>query len=153
MTCWRLVKERRVGTVLSGEGARLFGGRWNHPGASIVYTSSSLSLVALEVFVHLHRHEANLQFRAFQLSIPDSSIEVLVNVDLPHAWRSSPSPDSCKAIGSAWASSKRSLALVVPSIIVPQETNILLSTDHPLFKRVRITDEHEFGFDELQRTS
>jgi RES domain-containing protein len=47
------------------------------------------------------------------------------------------------------ASSKRSLALAVPSIIVPQETNILLSTDHPLFKRVRITDEHVFGFDEL----
>ncbi|MBU3680075.1 MAG: RES domain-containing protein [Candidatus Kapabacteria bacterium] len=148
MTCWRLVKERRAENVLSGDGSRLFGGGWNHPGQSIVYASSSLSLAALEVFVHLHGHEVNLRFRAFQLSMPDNAVEVITTEDLPDGWRSSPSTDECKAIGSAWALSQRSLALAVPSIIVPQETNILLSTNHPLFKRVRITSEHAFAFDE-----
>lgn len=148
MLCWRHVKERRADKVLSGDGSRLFGGRWNHPGSSIVYASSSLSLAALEVFVHLHGHEANLPFRVIQLDVPDNSIEVLTADNLPDGWRSSPARDSCKAVGSAWAASKRSLALVVPSIIVPQETNLLLSTQHPLFKRIRITSDHELAFDE-----
>lgn len=148
MLCWRLVKERRADKVLSGDGSRLFGGRWNHPGSSIVYTSSSLSLAALEVFVHLHGHEANLRFRAIQFDIPDNSIEVLTADNLPDGWRSSPAPDACKEIGSTWARSQRSLALVVPSIIVPQETNILICVDHPQFKRIMVSSTEEFVFDE-----
>lgn len=148
MTCWRLVKSRRAGQVLSGDGARLFGGRWNHAGSRIVYASSTLSLAALEVFVHLHGHEANMSFAAVQLSIPNDAVEVLSRSDLPNGWRSSPAPDACKDLGSMWARSQRSLALIVPSIIVPQETNILICVDHPLYKRVKVSSTDEFVFDE-----
>ncbi len=148
MICWRLVKSRRADQVLSGDGARLFGGRWNHPGARIVYASSTLSLAALEVFVHLHGHEANMRFAAVQLSIPDDAVVVLSRSGLPDGWRSSPAPDTCKEIGSTWARSQRSLALIVPSIIVPQETNILICVDHPQFKRVKVSSTEEFAFDE-----
>lgn len=148
MTCWRLVKSRRADQVLSGDGARLFGGRWNHAGSRIVYTSSSLSLAALEVFVHLHGHEANMSFAAVQLSIPDDAVEVLSRTELPNGWRSSPAPDACKDLGSTWAWSQRALTLIVPSIIVPQETNILISVDHPLYKRVKVSSTEEFVFDE-----
>lgn len=133
MTCWRLVKSRRADQVLSGDGARMFGGRWNHPGSRIVYASSTLSLAALEVFVHLHGHEAHMSFTAVQLIIPDDAVEVLSRSHLPHGWRSSPAPDACKDLGSMWARSQRSLGLIVPSIVVQQEINILICVDHPQF--------------------
>src|SRR4051812_18031854 len=49
---WRIVKEKHARTAFSGEGARIFGGRWNSPGISIVYCSEHLSLAALEILVH-----------------------------------------------------------------------------------------------------
>ena len=68
----RICKTRHLATALSGEGARLNGGRWNSPGLPAVYTSSSLSLATLEVLVHLEDPEllANL-FSWFPLEIPD----------------------------------------------------------------------------------
>lgn len=148
MTCWRLVKSRRADQVLSGDGSRMFGGRWNHPGSRIVYASSTLSLAALEVFVRLHGHEASMSFAAVQLSIPDDVVEDLSRTELPNGWRSSPAHDACKDLGSTWARTQRSLALIVPSIIVPQETNILICVDHPLYKRVKVSSTEEFVFDE-----
>ena len=50
---WRLVHARYVAHTFDGEGARLYGGRWNSPGRPAVYTVGSLALAALEVLVHL----------------------------------------------------------------------------------------------------
>ena len=52
-TVWRITPARHAGHAFNGEGARLWGGRWNHPGAALVYCSSALSLAVLEYFVHL----------------------------------------------------------------------------------------------------
>ena len=40
-------------TKLDGEGARIYGGRWNHPGHPLVYAAESRSLAILETRVHL----------------------------------------------------------------------------------------------------
>ena len=48
------VPEAHAATALIGEGARLNGGRWNSPGTTVVYTSGSLALAALENLVHLN---------------------------------------------------------------------------------------------------
>ena len=147
MLCWRLIKQRRKGDVLSGEGSRLFGARWNHPGVSIVYAATSLSLAALEVFVHLDRKEADLQFIAVELYVPDTSAEIIHIDSLPLGWRNTPSIDSCKELGSTWAREQRSLVLSVPSIIIPQERNILLACDHTEMSRVKVNAMHKFTFD------
>ena len=55
---WRLVKARHAAGAFDGEGARLHGGRWNSRGARVVYVSSSRSLAALELLVHLEIAEA-----------------------------------------------------------------------------------------------
>lgn len=147
MLCWRLIKQRRKGDVLSGDGSRLYGARWNHPGVSIVYAATSLSLAALEVFVHLDRKEADLQFLAVELHVPDASTEVIHVESLPRGWRNTPSIESCKDLGSTWAREQRSLILAVPSIIIPQEQNILLACDHTEMSRVKVNAMHKFTFD------
>jgi len=52
-TGWRIVKTRFVQQAFDGEGARLYGGRWNSPGVKMIYTSESLALAALEILAHL----------------------------------------------------------------------------------------------------
>jgi hypothetical protein len=39
-TTWRIVKRRYASSAFDGEGARLYGGRWNSPGTPVVYSSS-----------------------------------------------------------------------------------------------------------------
>ena len=48
-TVWRITTRRFVESAFSGEGARLFGGRWNRPGQPLVYTAESRSLALLEM--------------------------------------------------------------------------------------------------------
>ena len=49
---WRLIKAKHADEAFAGEGARLWGGRWNSKGVRVVYTAASLSLATLEVMVH-----------------------------------------------------------------------------------------------------
>ena len=49
---WRIVKEKHAATAFSGEGARIFEGRWNSTGVPVVYCSENLALAALEILVH-----------------------------------------------------------------------------------------------------
>jgi len=53
LICFRLVDEDYLESAFSGDGARLYGGRWNAPGVAMVYTAQSLSLAQLELLVHL----------------------------------------------------------------------------------------------------
>ena len=53
VVAWRIFKPKHEATAFTGEGARLYGGRWNSKGTSMVYAASSQSLAALELLVHL----------------------------------------------------------------------------------------------------
>jgi len=50
-------------------------------------------------------------------------------------------------IGTNWAASGRSLALVVPSAVMSEEKNILLNPDHERWAEVRISSPIEYRFD------
>jgi len=51
LTVWRLVTARFADTAFSGDGARLYGGRWNRKGVPLVYAAGSQSLAMLEMLV------------------------------------------------------------------------------------------------------
>ncbi len=145
---WRLVKERQTTDAFTGKGARLYGGRWNYEGISVVYTGGNLSLSALEQFVHLGTEDIHLRFVYFRLEIPDNvRVEVVKSNALPPNWREEPAPDSTKDIGTRWVEASRSAVLRVPSIIVPVEYNYALNPHHPDFGLIRITDPKPFSFD------
>lgn len=145
---WRLSKRKHITSALSGIGAREAGGRWNAEGTALVYTSASLALAALELFLHLPRAFAKLDFVAFRIEIPeDVPVESLTPEYLPPNWRQQPPPDSTQAIGSRWATASTSAVLQVPSVLVPAESNYLLNPAHPDFRRIIVADPESFTFD------
>ena len=81
---WRIVKGRLTSTAFDGEGARLFGGRWNSRGTRVFYTSATQSLEALEILVHPNP-PVRFQFAVIGIAFDDALVETLT--DLPSKWR------------------------------------------------------------------
>jgi RES domain-containing protein len=145
---YRLVKDRYAAQAFDGKGARLGGGRWNSKGVAVVYAADSIAPAALELLVHLHRHEILSRYRLFGLDIPDEDLLSLDPRDLPPDWRADPAPTSTARIGDGWAASRESLALAVPSVLVPTQQNVLINPAHSRFEHTLETVEaEEFRFD------
>ena len=134
---------------LSGEGARLYGGRWNPPGVSVAYTSASLALASLELFVHLNRDDRPPDLVSAAAEIPDDVTTTRIEPkDLPGDWRKYPAPSELQEIGRSWIHEGKSAVLRVPSVVVPDEYNYLINPSHPHFRRIVIHPVEPFAFDE-----
>ena len=136
---YRLVKRKRLAQAFDGEGAKLYGGRWNSKGNACVYCAGSESLALLEVLVHLGnaavaQHYAMLELQIAEEHIPNARLDTL-----PPDWRDEPAPPATASFGDAWLASSDSLALAVPSVIIPRESNYLLNVRHPAFATVVAT--------------
>jgi len=141
---WRIVKEKHAATAFNGDGARLNGGRWNSLGTSVVYTSGSMALAALESLVHLNP-PVTFKLVAIPIEFDDALIEELA--ELPADWREEPPPLATKEIGDLWIQGWRSAVLKLPSVIIPSEPNYLLNPAHPDFKKIGIGRSNHFSFD------
>ena len=146
-SAWRIVLPARAADAFSGEGARRFGGRWNSPGAAVVYASEHASHAALEILVHFQPITPRARFAAFRLDFPDTLITRIPAAELPAGWRGSPPGPDTMQLGDAWLRAGRSAVLAVPSAIIPVETNFLLNPAHPDFRRIRIAKPEPFTFD------
>ena len=121
---WRLCRARRG--AFHGEGARLYGGRWNLRGTPVVYASATASPAALEHFVNLDVDEAPRDLVLVSAHVPKGvSVEVIKIEDLPNDWRSTPAPEALARIGTDWAHARRTAVLSTPSAVVPPERNDL----------------------------
>lgn len=141
---WRIVKEKHASTAFSGEGARLYGGRWNSPGTGVVYTSGSKALAALESLVHLNP-PVIFKCVAIPIEFDDALVEKLTA--LPLDWTEKPPPPANMEIGDLWAKAARSAVLELPSAIIPGEPNYLLNPAHPDFNKIAIGKPEPFSFD------
>lgn len=146
VSAWRIVKAKYATSASDGLGSRRFGGRWNSPGISVVYTASSLSLCALENLVHLIQ-PVNMEYVSIRMEFDMSLVEVLAMADLPPDWNGAPPPPSTQAVGNKWVIESRSAVLQVPSVIIPSESNYLLNPDHPDFRKVTLFPPDPFAFD------
>lgn len=143
---WRIVKAKHAATAFDGEGARLFGGRWNSPGTRMIYTSATLSLAALESLVHLSP-PVLFKYVAIPVEFDESLVEKLPASGLPFDWTEEPASPSTKSIGDRWVKESRSAVLEVPSVIINAEPNYLLNLEHRDFKKVSIGKPVPFAFD------
>ena len=147
MQVWRLVKTRYASSAFDGEGARLYGARWNSPGSRVAYASMNSALAVLEVLVHMTAGTALSGYSLLTATLPDELVEDLAESALPMGWSASPVPPEAQAIGDAWVRSTRSLALRVPSVIVRGSFNVLINPAHPDFGQFAVDSVEPFDFD------
>jgi len=149
MVVWRLSRKAHIRQPMSGEGARLYGGRWNHPGVPVVYTSESLSLAVLESLVNLSIPDLPDDLFSIRIVIPDDVGYDEIRVDeLAKNWRTFPAPESLKDIGSEWARKGDTSALVVPSAVIPSERNCLINPMHTQARRIVVDAVEPFALDQ-----
>jgi RES domain-containing protein len=130
---------------ISGMGAKLYGGRWNSVGKSLLYLASSISLAWLEVLVHLQPQDKSTDFALMHVDVPDAAPQLRLG-QLKARWQED--VGYTQFIGDEFVRSKQNLLLQVPSAVVPEETNCLVNTQHPDFKKVKIISTKIFTFDE-----
>jgi RES domain-containing protein len=146
-TGWRIVKTRFVQQAFDGEGARLYGGRWNSPGVRMIYTSESLALAALEILAHLGQSSTLASYSRCAVHFDDALFTSLDRSLLPANWRIYPAPSKLQLIGNMWIAAKTSAVLEVPSVLVETESNYLINPLHPDFGSLVIDPPEPFDFD------
>lgn len=149
---WRIATEGPTWRAddLSGMGAARDPGRWNSLGFPVVYASSSIALACLETLVHvtgdlplpLVRWLVAIDLPAEQWQLRTSLME-----EVPSGWDSKPAQASTKDWGDRWLASQSSLIAEVPSVIVPEEGNLLINPVHPCGSELKATVVRRWTYD------
>ena len=146
-SAWRIVRAARVHSAFTGEGGRVYGGRWNSRGTAVVYLSEHESLAALELFVHTMPLPPTERYLSFQLEWDDKLTEYFPLKNLPARWNAEPPTFETMQIGDEWIRRGKSVALAVPSVLSTSEMNFLLNPRHTDFHRIKISKPIEYRFD------
>jgi RES domain-containing protein len=146
-TTWRIVKRRYASSAFDGEGARLYGGRWNSPGTPVVYTAESRALATLELLAGLQSSRSLESYVLISVSFPEDLVEILDPRVLSPRWRDSPPSLDSQSIGDLWIHEQRTAILKVPSVIIPQEANYIVNPHHQEFSLVVIGEVEALHID------
>jgi RES domain-containing protein len=143
--CYRLDVQPKVAQAFSGEGGLHGAARWHSLGTRLVYTSSSVALACLETLVHLQTLRHSEERWLFTIEVPDRLVEELR--PLPRGWDAEPAGVESRAAGDRWVTEQRSVALLVPSVVVPVEQNALVNPHHPRFRLDWVQTAKRFRYD------
>src|SRR5271165_5529770 len=147
-SAWRIDRKKWEATSFNGAGAAAEGGRWNSAGVRVVYASRHLAMAAQEKYIHLPKPVPDaMTFVQFRIEFGAVAVKQIPLASLPADWRTSPAPASTQAIGDRWVLSAETAILAVPSVLIPEEENYLLSPLHPDFTRIVIHPSEPFFFD------
>jgi RES domain-containing protein len=119
---------------MTGKGAEITGGRWNEKGIPVIYAAASRSLACLETLVHLAAGGLPLNRYLVEISVPDpiwAAAQTEAVASLPIGWDAEPASRASISFGTGWLRSGSSAVLVIPSVIVPEETCVLINPSHP----------------------
>lgn len=140
MEVYRVTTEKWAEDIL-GEGARIYGGRWNHKGVPALYCSEHRSLCTLEVLVHVKLNSIPANLRLVTLHIPkEIEVKTLSLYELPTSWDGFPYDSFTQDTGTSLLKSKKTVGIRLPSSVIQQEYNVMLNPLHPDFSRVMIKD-------------
>jgi RES domain-containing protein len=151
LAVWRIAADTSAYTAddRTGAGANATGGRWNRKGTALIYAASSIALACLETVVHFKASGLPLNRYLVRFDVPDDVWAAAETFDLAlHVgWDARPAGMVSLDFGDAWAAQQRSALIRVPSVIVPEEHNILLNPAHPDFARVSSAKLRRFDYD------
>jgi len=147
LALWRVSPGYHADKAMSGDGSYRRGGRWSPPGIRVVYCADSRSLALVEVLANIRRPAllCDQQWMLIRVDVPEDLVERPARV--PESWRATPYSTDTQAFGAEWVQSQRSVALRVPSVVVPGEFNYLLNPAHPKFAKVKAGKPEPFAFD------
>jgi RES domain-containing protein len=152
MRIWRICRARYADEAFSGHGARCFGGRpfggrWSSPGVPMVYSSPSLALAAIELFVHLEPNQQPSDLVSIAALLPKGEPSQRLEPDqLPPGWWTDDF-EPLRNIGDKWIRESSSLAIEVPSAALRVEWNVLVNPLHPAVAQIKIEPPQPFHFD------
>lgn len=131
MLLYRIVKNEKRTTDLTGTGAFNEGGRWNSEGVYALYTSEHAALAMLEVLVHVDEGELPPGMFIMTIEIPDSvPVLEIGEKDLPADWRI-PENIALKEMGDKIFEESKFLGIKAPSAVLPDSYNYILNPLYP----------------------
>lgn len=156
VSLWRIAAETRLYKAddLSGAGAAKHPGRWNEEGDAVVYASPSRALAVLETVAHLD--DAGLPLNRFliRIDVPGAAWakrQRLNPAELDPAWRAIPAGRASARLGHEWAAANKSALLMVPSVIIEEEANVLINPRHSGAAGMKAAVERLFEYNRLFR--
>lgn len=143
-----MLREPYARTPFDGEGAYRYGGRWSSPGVRLSYASEHQSLALLEYFVHLDKDDPPDDLVLAIADIPDELTRERVGVsELPANWRDPAAPLGLARFGDEFAVQGKHCLLLVPSVLAPNENNVLLNPAHPRYKKIVVRKLEPLSYD------
>ena len=143
------IAQAKYADDLSGNGARLYGGRWNSEGNFALYTSFSRSLALLETLAHTPAKLLQVkEYILITLFLPD--LINIIQVDykkLPAGWDGTEIKLFTQKTGDDFLAAQKGLVLKVPSVSVPEEMNFMINPLHADYKKVKIIHRRRINFD------
>ncbi len=149
---WRIATDTPDYTAddSTGAGAKATGGRWNRQGTALVYCASSIALACLETLAHLGAASLPLNRYLVRVEIPDDIWDAglrMTAATAPVGWDAIPAGKTSLDAGEAWVASRGSAVLLVPSIVVPEEFNVLINPDHPDAAQISFAKQRRWLYD------
>lgn len=132
---------------LSGEGAKINGGRWNHTSIPCLYTSESRALSLLEYTVNVNIEEIPRALSVTTIEIPDSEVLIINEESLPGNWKQFPVPSSTKDFGTHLLERCKKSVIKIPSSVIAEEYNYILNPLHANSKRFKIISITDLIYD------
>lgn len=151
MQAWRIAKEKFALDRL-GTGALSMGGRWNSLGVAVIYAGMHRSLCALEKLVHTSNMMiSDLVLVSIQLPDSDTLYKQYDVAELLSDWDALPSSTAAMTVGDQFVRDQKYLGMMVPSVLMPEEYNLIINPNHPEFRHVQFQIERPFVFDKRLR--
>ena len=136
---YRVLRNAFARAPFDGEGAYRYGGRWSSPGTRLSYASEHQSLAMLEYFVHLDKDDPPSDLVLAIAEVPDDvRREKIDRHDLPANWRDPAAPPALALFGDDFVTRGDRCLLLVPSVLAPEENNLLINPVHADFTKITI---------------
>ena len=149
MELYRITQES-YSNDLSGDGSRIFGGRWNSEGRYALYTSANRSLALLETLAHIPaKLFRNKKYILVTVFLPDKAPQKFIEEkDLPNNWDALDIQHVTQKIGDNFLEEQKGLLFRVPSVLMPEEFNYIINPLHPSMKQVKVIYHREIRFND-----